>query len=144
MVKIGIPMELPSGGIEWCFAKPVSATHARIDNIPVCCSHVNYADIVEFAEQESPHVLFKTFVQVKTQGSECLTFSCVPDHLASTLSVNELRARAIAVRERLNAAPEHVRPVCIEGVGPGVLAAAWRVGTDVDAVTAFLDAVIEG
>lgn len=144
MVKVGIPMELPCGGIEWCFAKRVSATHARIDNIPVFCSHVNYADIVEFAEQDSPHVLFKAFVRVKTQGSECLTFSCVPESLSRTLSVHQLRARATAVRERLDAAPEHVRPLCIEGVEPGVLSAAWPVGTDVDAVAAFLDAVIEG
>ncbi len=124
MVKVGIPMG-DDDGIEWCFAHRISATHARIDNVPACCDGVNYGDVIEFREQDPPHVLFKEFVRVKTQGSHTLAFQFAPGKLVRTLTPDELQARAKRIREFLDAAPAGIKPLAVERICDGWMAGAW-------------------
>lgn len=114
MVKVGIPMDGEGGGSEWCFAKRLSASHARLDNVPVFCDGVHYGDVVEFREQDPPHELFKDFVRVVTQGSGTLVLPFGND--CAALPPDEWRRRFLEVRERLLALPKRIRPLAVERV----------------------------
>ena len=124
MVKVCIPMS-DDDGFEWCFAHRISAAHARIDNVPVFCDAVNYGDVIEFREQDPPDVLFKEFLRVKTQGSHTLAFSFAPRKVLRTITPDDLQARGKRMREYLNAAPDSIKPLAVEGIGDGWMAGAW-------------------
>jgi hypothetical protein len=122
MVKVGIPMAESDGGREWCFGKRLSATHARLDNVPVFCHGVHFGDVVEFCEQDPPHELFKDFVRVVTPGSTTLVVPYCDEDLV--LERDEYRQRFSQVRARLLELPEAIRPLAVEGVCDGWLAIA--------------------
>jgi len=124
MVKVGLPISERGGGTEWCFGKRLSATHARLDNVPVYCDGIGYGDVVEFREQDPPHELFKEFVRVVTRCSTTYVFPVFDDEEA-TPSEGELRSTMLRVRASLLSMPEGDRPLAIEGVMAGWLASAW-------------------
>ena len=70
MVKVGIPCH-PSTGItlERCWAKRLSASYARLDNVCLFQDGVGFGDVVEFREQAEPHAILKEFVRVISRGS---------------------------------------------------------------------------
>lgn len=137
MVKVGIPMT-DDDGVEWCFAQRISATHARIDNVPVFCDAVNYGDVIEFREQDPPDVLFKEFVRVKTRGSHTLAFRFASRKVVRTLTADELQARARRMREYLDAAPGSIKPLAVEGIGEGWMAGAWPTTANAREVRRYL------
>ena len=137
MIKVGIPMTGVEG-CEWCFAKPVSPSHAKLVNVPVHCDHVHYGDVVEFREEDPPHVLLKQFVRVKTQGSHSQAFQFVSDEVAQALAPDQLQHRARRMLKYLHDAPAHIRPLDVVYVGAGWMVGAWAMTADADEVQKFV------
>lgn len=136
-VKVGLPMD-NSESCEWCFARRISPTHAKIDNVPVACAAVNYGDVVEFREQDPPHVLFKEYVRVKTRGSQTFVFRFAPQKLLGTLTPDELKARAGRMREHLNSGPESIKPLALERVSEAWMAGAWPLTAKASKVARYV------
>lgn len=128
MVKVGLPMADDPAGREWCFGKRLSATHARLDNVPVFCHGVHFGDVVEFREQSPPDELLKEFVRVVSQGTTTFVLPLEAEDEDVPRSEHEQRAMFIRARERLLALPEAIRPLAVEGVMPGWLALALPLG----------------
>lgn len=126
MVKVGLPMADSPGGVEWCFGQRLSATRARLDNVPVFSDVAHYGDVVEFREQDPSDELLKAFVGVKSQGSQTVVLPYGDDD--EPLPRDEVRRRFDLVRERLLALPEPIRPLAVEGVVDGWVAVALPLG----------------
>jgi hypothetical protein len=123
MVKVGLPM-LDGRGTEWCFGKRLSAIHARLDNVPAYCPGIGFGDVVEFREQEPPHELFKDFVRVVTRCSATVVIPYCGEDVPKAESSRLYRE----ARERLQALPEAIRPLEVEGLVPGWVALALPLG----------------
>lgn len=126
MVKLGLPMAGEDGGVEWCFARRLTASHARIDNVPAFCDGVAFGDVVEFAELSPPDELLKEFVRVVTRGSETVVLP-YGDERVPRLK-DGLPSLFSQVRDRLLALPQEIRPLTVEGVMPGWVALALPLG----------------
>lgn len=126
MVKVGLPMTDDPDGRERCFGKRLSATHARLDNVPVFCDGVHFGDVVEFREQDPPDELLKEFVRVVTRGSGTAVVPYCDGDVPRPK--DELQSLFSQARDRLMALPEPIRPLAVEGVMPGWLALALPVG----------------
>ena len=142
MVKIALPMD--EGGIEWCYGKRLSATRARMVNVPVFCSGVRYGDVVEFGEQDEPSEFFKVFVSVVEQHSFTVPFrvSC-----ESKATPADSRLRRQAVVDALQALPEADRPEMYEWVAGELIVMAWPLTADesrVDGVLRMLRNLVRG
>jgi hypothetical protein len=132
MVKIGIP-HIESSVREWCWAKPVSRTHARLDNVCMA-GGVQYGDIVQFEELSDhdggPHDVMKSFVRVVTRGSTQCAFLYATEQESKAKSPRiaaVLTARWKRIHEALMALPECERPLTIEGLALGFGIAAFSV-----------------
>jgi hypothetical protein len=147
MVKIGVPADSGPIAREWCFAKRISPTHAKLMN---CCVHadaVNFGDIVEFREQGDddggPHELLKSFVRVVTRGSTQCEFLYSTDDEArdkSPAMQSTLSHRLNRIRAALEELPEDVRPICVEGLFAGFACAAFPVTVTSEQAEAFVAA----
>lgn len=133
MVKVAIPSSC-GGTLEWCWARRISPTHAKLENCCVFCDDVNFGDIVEFAEQPAdnggPHEVLKQFVRVVTRGSMQCEFFYSTDAEAGDDSPEmreKLSHRMRTIRNTLKALPDAVRPICIEGLLTGYGCAAFPI-----------------
>jgi hypothetical protein len=131
IVKIGIPAA-DGSTMEWCFAKRVSTTHAKLMNCCVFSDAVNFGDIVEYRERGDdyggPHELLKLFVRVVTRGSTQCEFMYSTDAEARDKSQamrEKLTHRLRTIRSTLDRLPEGVRPICCEGLLTGYGCAAF-------------------
>jgi hypothetical protein len=131
MVKVGIPSD-DNASREWCWARRVSPTHARLANCCVFRDDVNFGDIVEFEEQPEceggPHQFLKRFVRVVTRGSTQCEFMYSTDAEARDKSQamrEKLTHRLRTIRTTLDKLPESVRPICFEGLFTGYGCAAF-------------------
>jgi hypothetical protein len=128
VVKVGIPAA-DGTTTEWCWAKRVSKNHAKLMNCCVFGDGPGYGDIVEFREQpDGPHKVLKDFVRVVSTGSRQCEFIYATDDEVKDRSPaldRELLHRLQAIRETLDQLPEDVRPICLEGLVPGMGCAAF-------------------
>ena len=133
MVKIGIPCnEDAPASREWCWAKRVSRTHAKLEN---CCLHrdgVRFGDVVEFREQSDEdggsHEVLKLFVRVISRGStQCEFFyaTVAESRDESPAMKFSLTHRWRQICQSLKTLPEDVRPMYCEGMVPGYGCAAF-------------------
>jgi len=126
MVKVGLPADMGPVETEWCFAERISATRARLVNVPVFCHGVHFGDVVEFREQDPPDELLKEFVRVVTRGSGTAVVPYCDGDVPRPK--DELQSLFSQARDRLMALPEPIRPLAVEGVMPGWMALALPVG----------------
>lgn len=148
MVKIGIPIDEEVGpSLEWCWAKRVSATHAKLDNCCMFSDVVGFGDIVEFRELDDadggPHELLKVLVRVVTRGStQCLCEYATEQESAdsSPASNRSLSSRLRAIRLALESLPEEVRPIYVEGMFPGFACVAFPAAVTPEQADAFVAA----
>lgn len=130
MVKIGIPHDDDSF-TEWCWATPVSRSHARLANVCMA-GDVGWGDIVQFEElpetDGGPHDVLKAFVRVVTRGSTQCGFVFATDKEAKDKSPARdavLHQRWRTICDTLKCLPEGERPLCVEGMGNGFGIAAF-------------------
>lgn len=136
MVKVGIPCDDVRGpSREWCWAKRVAPSYARLENCCVFAEGVNFGDIVEFREQGQedggPHELLKAFVRVVTKGStqRDIVYATVAEvRNKSDRTIAEMRRRIAGIRRFCNSLPVGVRPSYIEGLTPGLACIAFPAG----------------
>ncbi len=135
MVKIGIP-HIDSNVREWCWARPVSPTHAKLENVCIA-GGVSYGDIVEFEEQTAadggPHDVLKSFVRVVTRGStQCgFVYANARESRAKSSEIAcRLQGRWKRIHDVLMGLPESERPLSIEGLMPGFGVAAFPASVE--------------
>jgi hypothetical protein len=142
MVKVGIPAD-PSSGIamEWCWAKRLSSSYARLANFCVCGGGINFGDVVEFSEQPEPDVILKEFVRVVSRGSEqAMVAYATRDEVAdaSESMREQIRQRHREILQYLDDFRRTGAVLAWEGTEPGLLCIALPVGTTEEEVDRLL------
>lgn len=142
MVKVGIPPD-PTIGIkvEWCWAKRLSASYARLDNVCLCQESIGFGDVVEFCEQAEPHAILKKFVRVVSRGSKQVVVTYATANEAFSCSKSK-RAQLQKRRRKIDRFLENdsggIAALAWAGGIPGVLYIALPVGTTEEEIAQFL------
>lgn len=148
LIKVGIPCPDDCGpSMEWCWARRMSPSYARLENCCTFADGVSFGDIVEFCEQDDsdggPHEFLKSFVRVVTRGST--------QHVVAYATIDESRDKSDRSREIItqryrelrrycDAMPNSVRPIAVEGMVPGLACVAFPAHvTDDEAETLIAD-----
>ena len=144
MVKVGIPCEYGPVNREWCWAKRLSSSFAKLDNCCVYRDDVYFGDVVEFCERDNdhggPHPVMKSFVRVVSRGSTQLPIAygtAVELADRSDRMRAEFTDRFRTICAFCDAMPIAVRPVCVEGFVAGIAHVAFPATVTIDEARAL-------
>ena len=136
-VKVGIPGDCNSGVVtEWCWAKRLSKSYARLITCCMSQNGVGYGDVVEFREwPKQSHPLSKQFLWVVSRGSEqvMIAYASRSDAAsASQKAQKRLKSRCRDVQRFLETARGEGLVLAWECMHAGFLCIALPVGTTDD------------